>query len=164
MLSLPNWKVCRPNIQLSALIAFEPHNTLENLIYFNEIIPLCFSGWRKIIFFEKNNILIAGVMYALSHSLHDFFSPWTFCLLHTMVGFEVWKCCHFNNKANSHKSRALSTINVFSNYTLKLYCLTVLKLFCLTVLSNCALKLYSLTAPSNCTLKLYYQTVLSNYS
>ena len=47
------------------------------------------------------------------------------------------------NKANSHKLRALSTINVFS---------------------NCTPKLYSQTVPSNCTLKLYYQIVLSNYN
>ena len=33
------------------------------------------------------------------------------------------------NKANSHKSHALSTIDVFSNYTLKLYYQTILSNF-----------------------------------
>ena len=40
-------KVCRSDIQLSALIAFEPYNTLENLINFNEIIWHSSTGQQK---------------------------------------------------------------------------------------------------------------------
>ena len=63
------------------------------------------------------------------------------------------------NKANSHKSCALSTINVFSDFTLKLYPQTLLSNCTLTVLSNCTLKLYSQTVLSDCTLKLYPRTL-----
>ena len=53
------------------------------------------------------------------------------------------------NKINSHKSRALSTIDVFSNCILKLYSQTLLSNY--TLESIRALKLYSQTVLSNCT-------------
>ena len=59
------------------------------------------------------------------------------------------------NKANSHKSRALSTINVLSNCTLKLYYQTVLE--------NGTRELSSRTVLSNgCKLKQSYAQVLKS--
>ena len=51
----------------------------------------------------------------------------------------IEQCCLYKNKANRHKSHTISTINVFS---------------------NCTLRLYSQTIILNHTLKLYFQTVL----
>ena len=100
---------------------------------------------------EPNSFLALWLAPSTEHLIHfkaacfhSFFTQSPQCHKERLCS---WRAFYYLNKANSHKSRALSTINVFSNCTL-------------IVLSNCTLSLFYETVLENCTRELFSRTVL----